>query len=233
MMFESLEGRRLLSGVVVTALGDTVIYQLPDSGAALHVIEIPVGTGATPTVFAVDASGQLPGVYSGINHIIIQGGAGNDIIHYSGDTVGATITGGAGNDTIVVDASNGAASPACFIDGGDGNDFIVVTGGTGDTIFGGNGDDTLASGGGIDQLIDGGNGKDSILSLDISSTVTGGNGKDFLAVLSADSTLPSNGTDRVVVVVFDPMTGAAVDPQAAAIVSQVQAVLNSPSITLF
>jgi Ca2+-binding RTX toxin-like protein len=216
MVIETLEGRRLLSGVVATQVGDTVTYQLPDSGAAIHVIE----TGHV--VFAQDSSlNQVGPTFVNVNHLVIAGGAGNDIIHYSGDTVPATITGGAGDDIIVVDSSVilGVA-PTCFIDGGDGNDLIAVTqGGVGDTILGGNGDDTLFSGGGVDQFLDGGNGKDTIVAFADLSTATGGNGKDFVAIIgSDDSTLASNGND---VVVTTETT------QVQAVITQISAVVDT------
>jgi Ca2+-binding RTX toxin-like protein len=224
MMFESLEGRQLLSGVIATQVGGTVTYQLPGSGAAIHVIEIG------HVVFAQDASlNQVGPTFVNVDQIVIAGGAGNDIIHYSGDTVPATITGGAGDDIIVVDSQVGAAAPTSLIDGGDGNDLIVVNqGGVGDTILGGNGNDTLASASGVDQFLDGGNGSDTILDVvDTTSTVTGGNGKDFVAVVTAgnpvtDTTLTSNGTDTVVTVI-----APADNAQVLAITQQITTILGT------
>jgi Ca2+-binding RTX toxin-like protein len=194
MMFETLEGRRLLSGVVATQVGDTVVYQLPDGGAGIHVFE------NANTVFAQDVNfAQVGPVFSGVNHVVIKGGSGDDIIHYTGDNqANVVISGGAGNDTIVVDTLTDTA-PTSFIDGGDGNDFIIVLGGKDSVVYGGNGDDTLASAGGMDQLIDGGNGKDTIIAFANDSIVTGGNGTDFVAVIgSNDLALGGNGKDIVV-----------------------------------
>ncbi|HWE97503.1 MAG TPA: hypothetical protein VG269_26330 [Tepidisphaeraceae bacterium] len=194
MMFESLEGRRLLSGVVATQVGDTVVYQLPDGGAGIHVFE------NSNTVFAQDVHAvQVGPIFTGVNHVVINGGSGDDIIHYTGDNkADVSISGAGGNDTIVVDTLTDTA-PTSFIDGGDGNDFIIVLGGNNSVVYGGNGDDTLASAGGMDMLIDGGNGKDTIIAFSNDSIVTGGNGTDFVAVIgSDDSTLGSNGNDVVI-----------------------------------
>ena len=115
--------------------------------------------------------------YTGDQHIVMGGTAGNDIMQASeGDD---TLHGDAGNDRL---------------EGGDGNDFLI--GGDGDDIItdlngidnfkGGNGNDTINAGPGLGDLILGGAGKDFITHGFDPKESFGGRGDDF--ILGGDAT---------------------------------------------
>src|SRR5262245_26045144 len=98
--------------------------------------------------------------YTGEDHVVLGGTAGNDII-----------ISGAGDDTLYGDAGNDR------LDGGAGDD----------TIRGGAGDDIITSGGGND-VIQGEAGNDVIIEshsmppAEASNIILGGDGKDFIAM---------------------------------------------------
>src|SRR5262245_17759258 len=108
--------------------------------------------------------------YTGENHVVLGGTAGNDII-----------ISGIGDDTLWGDEGNDR------LDGGAGDDHV----------FGGVGDDIITSGGGTDVL-DGGAGNDVItdghmvVPLEVGNIILGGEGKDFIAN-SDDITLTFGG----------------------------------------
>jgi len=93
----------------------------------------------------------VPQKYDTPDTIIVQGGAGDDIIDFSGVTGTAIhfeIDGGAGNDTIILGGNSDSTS---VVTGGAGDDLIVGSAGD-DVIIGGVGDDTIFGEGGDDQL---------------------------------------------------------------------------------
>lgn len=103
-------------------------------------------------------------------HVIIHGGAGNDLIH----TAGSTAYAGAGDDTIVGDYGND------LIYGGEGNDSISGGGGGNDTLYGQSGRDILVGGAGA-SLLQGGTGRDLLISQpQTTDTLRGGAGNDTL-----------------------------------------------------
>jgi len=108
--------------------------------------------------------------YTGEDHVVLGGTAGNDIIRSS-----------EGDDTVYGDAGNDR------LDGGDGNDFVL--GGAGDDILtdtggddnmqGGDGNDVIQGGNGL-NLVLGGFGSDFIITGEDSSEAFGGPGNDFI-----------------------------------------------------
>ena len=97
------------------------------------------GAGGSVTVAGLPATVTLAGSEAANDQLIVDGGAGNDVITAAGlaaGVIGLTIDGGAGNDTIT-----GSQGDDILI-GGDGNDTVI--GGRGnDVAFLGNGNDTF------------------------------------------------------------------------------------------
>ncbi len=97
------------------------------------------GTGSSVTVAGLPATVTIAGAEGANDQLIVEGGAGSDVITAIGlaaGVIGLTIDGGAGNDTIT-----GSAGADTLI-GGDGNDTVI--GGRGnDVAFLGNGNDTF------------------------------------------------------------------------------------------
>jgi Ca2+-binding RTX toxin-like protein len=126
--------------------------------------------------FVIRDNPETPGAdtnylkYTGPEHVVLGGTAGNDIIISSegddtlyGDDGDDRLEGGDGND---------------FLNGGDGNDIITDTGGD-DNIKGGDGDDVIQGGNGV-NLILGGFGNDFIVTGEDASEAFGGQGNDFI-----------------------------------------------------
>src|SRR5262249_21345420 len=86
--------------------------------------------------------------FTGVTNIVVQGGAGVDIIDLSGvqaaDGVKANITGGDGNDVIT---GGGGADEIS----GDAGDDVIRGGGGNDVIHGGLGNDQLKGEAGADE----------------------------------------------------------------------------------
>ena len=97
------------------------------------------GTGSSVTVAGLPATVTIAGAEGANDQLIVEGGAGSDVITAIGlaaGVIGLTIDGGAGNDTIT-----GSAGADTLI-GGDGNDTVI--GGRGnDVAFLGNGNATF------------------------------------------------------------------------------------------
>ncbi|HYW20936.1 MAG TPA: DUF4347 domain-containing protein [Nodularia sp. (in: cyanobacteria)] len=147
-------------------------------------------------------------VYTGVNSIFWDGGAGNDVINIDASvTVNTTLRGGDGDDEIkggsgVDDIDGGAGrdqitggAASDIIHGGVGNDLIFGNAGADqlfgddgdDNIYGGDndgvnandGDDTIAGGKGNDKLV-GNLGNDKIKGEDGNDNITGNEGNDIL-----------------------------------------------------
>jgi Ca2+-binding RTX toxin-like protein len=124
--------------------------------------------------------------YTGEDHVVLGGTAGNDII-----------ISGEGDDTVYGDGGNDR------LEGGAGNDAVL--GGAGDDIitdsFGDNrlegnaGNDVIVAGsmGVAGNLILGGDGQDFIITTEDISTTFGGQGDDF--ILGAKTNLPPTGNE--------------------------------------
>ena len=59
--------------------------------------------------------------YSGIGHVVLDGGDGSDTIRDPGS--GTLILGGSGDDTIIIDATDGSG---VWLDGGEGSDAYDI-----------------------------------------------------------------------------------------------------------
>ncbi|VVP33437.1 hypothetical protein PS900_04477 [Pseudomonas fluorescens] len=122
--------------------------------------------------------------YTGEDHIVMGGTAGNDIIISGegddtlyGDGGNDLLEGGAGNDAVLGGAGDDIISDSFGdnrLEGNDGNDVIVA----GSMLVGGN-------------LILGGDGQDFIITTEDISLTFGGQGDDF--ILGAKTNLPATG----------------------------------------
>jgi Ca2+-binding RTX toxin-like protein len=118
-----------------------------------------------------DGADVLQATGSGIGHVTLHGGGGNDELlggdngdHLFGDGGDDTIQGGAGNDSL---------------DGGSGKD--TVDGGEGDdTVRGGSGDDLVLGGPGADEM-HGDDGDDNMSGEDGDDTIFGEAGRDSIS----------------------------------------------------
>jgi Ca2+-binding RTX toxin-like protein len=88
------------------------------------------------------------GVFSEITRIVVEGGAGNDLIDASASRVPVVLFGGSGNDRLV------GSKFSDILIGGDGNDRLFGNRGN-DLIVGGAGKDDLHSVFGKDLLVGG------------------------------------------------------------------------------
>src|SRR3954454_11695442 len=128
MMIETLESRRLLAASVGFAGG--VVTVTATSAETINVVEntggVHVEAGANQYNFA------------GATAVHINGSSKNDVIFYTGNTIGAVINGNDGNDNISVDDEGTGSSTA---NGGKGNDSITIIHGNNTNAIGGDGDD--------------------------------------------------------------------------------------------
>ncbi|HEX8913476.1 MAG TPA: DUF4347 domain-containing protein, partial [Humisphaera sp.] len=99
--------------------------------------------------------------FTGVQRVVVAGGAGNDDIDASGlNGLPVEIDGGTGNDTIKLGSG---ASTESVISGGSGNDSITVSGGGNLRVEGDDGNDTIDASAATGPLdIDGGAGNDTI-----------------------------------------------------------------------
>lgn len=137
--------------------------------------------------------------YTGDQHVVLGGTAGNDILIASeGDD---TLHGDGGNDYLEGGAGNDVHN------GGDGDDIIKDLGGD-DNIKGGAGNDVINSGPGLDLVL-GGSGKDFVfLGNDAGGEVFGGEGDDFIyGNKNAERLLGNEGNDWLETGTFDGAPG--------------------------
>jgi Ca2+-binding RTX toxin-like protein len=139
--------------------------------------------------------------YTGPDHVVLGGTAGDDIIVSSeGDD---TIYGDAGNDRLEGGYGNDAVL------GGDGDDILTDMGGD-NRIEGGAGNDVIAVGkmsiAAVGNLILGGDGNDFIITTEDISTTFGGTGNDF--ILGAKTNLPPTGNEGDDWIEFGTQDGA-------------------------
>ena len=158
----------------------------PTGGITINGVEItPLVIRDNPATAGADGNYLR---YTGADHVVLGGTAGNDIIISSegddtlyGDAGNDRLEGGYGNDTIM---------------GGDGDDIIQDMGGD-DILQGGAGNDVIHAGNmeaaGLGNIILGGDGKDFILTTEDISTTFGGQGDDF--IYSAKTSLPPTGNE--------------------------------------
>lgn len=150
----------------------------------------------------------VPGTFaaSEVGRVVVNAGAGDDVISLAGLPVPAVIFGGDGNDAL----SGGTLKDWLY--GNGGND--AIDGGAGDDIISGDlGNDGLSGGAG-DDMIYGGAGDDAL---------AGGAGSDYLSAGEGrDSLSGGDGTDSY----FDNYAPAAVGSGAAGILRAVAARRN-------
>jgi len=137
--------------------------------------------------------------YTGVEHVVLGGTAGNDILIGSeGDDA---IWGDGGNDTI----EGGAGVD--MINGGAGDDIIRDLGGD-DNIKAGDGNDVVHSGPGLDLVLAGSGQDFVVLGTDAGSVVFAGVGNDFiLGSLTTERILGNEGDDWIEGGTFDGAPG--------------------------
>ena len=148
-----------LAGVAGSGVGDGAADSVTVNGTVGNDNIQVAGAGGSVTVAGLPATVTLAGSEAAIDQLIVEGGAGNDVITAAGlaaGVIGLTIDGGAGNDTITGSAGDD------MLFGGDGNDTItggrgndLAQLGTGDDTFvwnPGDGSDTVEGGAGTDTL---------------------------------------------------------------------------------
>ncbi|MDH4560367.1 peroxidase family protein, partial [Pseudomonas sp. BN411] len=147
----------------------------PQDESADDFQEDPVGDNPLLALVIRD-NPETPGLdtnylrYTGADHVVLGGTAGNDILISSiGDD---TLWGDAGNDRL--EGGDGVDN----LDGGAGDDIITDLGGD-DNIKGGEGNDVIQAGNGF-NLILGGGGSDFIITGEDVSETFGGTGNDFI-----------------------------------------------------
>ncbi|WP_373988804.1 DUF4214 domain-containing protein [Duganella sp. BuS-21] len=172
-------GTTLNTIVAATAGKDVQAFTL-NSGVATTLTVAQTG-GSTKNVTTVDASASAGDItYVGTAKVVnIKGGAGDDTLTLSADTVvastgvaaiGATLDAGAGDNTIDVDTANvglTTTTGATSVTTGAGDDSITITTRSSGvlTVKMGAGDDTFTSAVAItaDDVIDAGAGSDTLL----------------------------------------------------------------------
>ena len=147
--------------------------------------------------------------YTGGDHVVLGGTAGNDIMIASiGDD---TIWGDAGNDRI--EGGDGVDN----VEAGAGDDIVTDKGGD-DVLKGNDGNDVISAGNGF-NLILGGSGSDFIITGEDVSETFAGEGNDF--ILGAQMNLPTfgnEGDDWIEIGTSDGAGGDNFDPQEASTV---------------
>ncbi|WP_223413549.1 MULTISPECIES: peroxidase family protein [unclassified Pseudomonas] len=156
----------------------------PTGGIMINGVEVvPLVIRDNPDTVGTDSNFLH---YTGEDHVVLGGTAGNDII-----------ISGEGDDTVYGDGGNDV------LEGGAGNDAVL--GGAGDDIitdsFGDNrlegnaGNDVIVAGkmGVAGNLILGGDGQDFIITTEDITTTFGGQGDDF--ILGAKTNLPPTGNE--------------------------------------
>ncbi len=140
----------------------------PTGGTLINGVEItPLVIRDNPATVGPDTNYLQ---YTGEDHVVLGGTAGNDIL-VSGDG-DDTLWGDAGNDRLEGGYGNDE------IEGGDGDDIITDMGGD-DVIHGEAGNDVIHSGNGTNIIL-GGDGNDFIVTGDDFTEVFGGAGNDFM-----------------------------------------------------
>jgi Ca2+-binding RTX toxin-like protein len=209
------------AGTVGSSLG-TVTYTGDGGANSVTVTETALDyvfaeTGISATLPCIDAGDTATCSKLTPTSVVMNMGAGNDVVNASGVTEDPfTINGEAGNDGDI-----NASGANDTITGGADADFVTtgvtgLRGGNGaDTISGGAGDDTLNGGAGIDtengddgndtlhgggdsDVMNGGNDNDSFFGADGNETINGDAGNDTLrGELNNDDLNGGDGNDRL------------------------------------
>ena len=139
------------------------------------------GTDLRPLVIRDNPATEGPDAnyleYTGVDHVVLGGTAGDDILIASiGDD---TLWGDAGNDRL--DGGDGVDN----VEGGAGDDIITDLGGD-DILKGNDGNDVIHGGNGLNLII-GGPGNDFIITGEDVSETFGGPGNDFILGAKTDA----------------------------------------------
>jgi Ca2+-binding RTX toxin-like protein len=174
-MIESLESRRLLAATTVTFVAGVVTVTGGSKAETINVLE----DGGNVHVEIGNTASQYD--FVGATAIIITGSSKNDVIYYTGHSIGANINGGGGSDQISVDDEGTGSSIA---NGGAGDDVITVIHGNNTAVAGGDGNDQIyvTTDGSASSTVnvDAGKNNDTITVYGGSATVNGGAGTDTL-----------------------------------------------------
>lgn len=163
---------------VEAGLGDDTLSAFGGSGFTSFYIDMGAGND----------NAQATAINNGLT---ILGGEGNDSLTGTGYN-GLLLDGGAGDD--VVNGWASAGGPDFTVRGGDGNDVVNVIGRRG-IVEGGTGDDVLISDGDSmsEATLQGGEGNDTLIGRSDRSQLEGGDGLDTF-VLLAKEILPYEAT---------------------------------------
>ncbi|WP_027520187.1 calcium-binding protein [Bradyrhizobium sp. WSM1417] len=140
-----------LSGMLGSGQGDGLADTVNVNGTAGDDKITIASSGSSVVVNGLAAQVTINGTDVSLDQLVVNGGAGNDIINASGlhaGQVNLTINGGDGNDIITGSAGNDTVT------GGRGNDMASM--GTGDDTFvwnPGDGSDAVDGGAGNDTLV--------------------------------------------------------------------------------
>jgi Ca2+-binding RTX toxin-like protein len=161
--------------------GDDVVERavtvaLPAVGGSFDILVVAGQLQVTPSG---GGTSLVDEAFAGISDIVINGGAGNDVV--------------------VLDATLAALTGSVIFNGGAGNDSLDSSAYTGRVVFnGGDGDDTLLGGSGND-VANGGAGNDSISTGAGTDLVNAGAGNDFVdAGADADTVFGEDGNDILI-----------------------------------
>ena len=184
------------TGALYTAnrsVGQLTVTLLQDAGLARINIE---GTSVNDAI-TITSSASVAATLDG--KVILDGGAGNDILRVEGLDTRDTLYGGEGNDRLYAGSGNDR------LEGGMGNDMLYGEDGDDrlygqhgdDMIFGGTGDDVAYGHEGDDHL-SGQDGRDYLYGMEGNDRLVGGNDKDYLfGGDGQDILLGGNGSDRL------------------------------------
>jgi Ca2+-binding RTX toxin-like protein len=191
LSFESLEGRRLLSGAV---LSNGILTITGTEAPDLIEVQIRQNDPSRVKVEINNLGFEQRFSRAAVTKIVVNALGGNDAVEIGKDdepvAIRAELNGGAGNDELDGGASGDilrGGDGADDLDGERGNDRIFGNGGNDilagsagrDMLYGGNGADTLEGGSGNDQLF-GGGGNDYLQGQAGADALFGGDGRDSL-----------------------------------------------------
>ena len=194
-----VNGTKLVDTITVGQVGSVLsINNVAGTiNATLNIQNVTINTLAGNDTITV---GNLNGVSA--KQVIVNAGAGDDVLNATGAIIGAVrlgLNGNDGNDTINGSQGNDSINGGAGIDslcGHAGNDLILGDAGD-DLIGGGFGNDTIDGGDGADAIsgqqdndsISGGNGNDTIKGDIGNDTLFGGAGDDELNGMAGDDSI--------------------------------------------
>lgn len=160
----------------VVQVGDEVVIRGTDAADTIYI-----WSSAQASSASVWINGAGYGPFTGVAHVRVFGGDGNDHVFATDLRIPATISGEGGHDLIVGGSAGNVIDGGAGVDrimGGIGNDLLL--GGDGDDHLGGReGNDVLLGGSGNDVLL-GGAGLDVLIGSTGGDRLEGGAGDDLL-----------------------------------------------------